>query len=154
MAHRPCRWLGQDRKLNFPRKIVRVDFYEMSGRFKDPLYVAGVLVAKAWPETRDIAIVAERADLDALDDQLWQQPEGRFLPHETGPSDAPIRLLEDAPDQAGILINLDPGAPLPGGQFDRILEIVPPDEGVREKLRERWVAWKKRGAELHHHVLK
>ncbi|MFW5927107.1 MAG: DNA polymerase III subunit chi [Wenzhouxiangella sp.] len=133
---------------------MRVDFYEMGGRFTDPLYVAGVLVSKAWPETRDIAVVATRENIDTLDEQLWHQPEERFLPHDRGEGNAPIRLLEDAPDEAGILINLDPGAPLPGGRFERILEIVPPEEGVKARLRERWVAWKKRGAELHHHVLK
>lgn len=133
---------------------MRVDFYEMSGRFSDPLFVAGVLVSKAWPGTRDIAVVGERADLERLDEQLWQQPEGRFLPHARGEAGAPIRLLEDAPDKADILINLDPAAPLPGGRFERILEIVPPEEGVKAQLRERWVAWKERGAELQHHVLK
>ncbi|WP_376695884.1 DNA polymerase III subunit chi [Wenzhouxiangella sp. EGI_FJ10305] len=133
---------------------MRVDFYEMGGRFTDPLYVAGVLVSKAWPATRDIAVVGSAGDLTRLDEQLWSQPEGRFLPHERGPTKAPIRLLEDAPDEAGILINLDPASPLPGGRFQRILEIVPPDESLKQKLRERWKAWKQRGAELQHHVLK
>lgn len=133
---------------------MRVDFYEMGGRFSDPLYVAGVLVSKAWPATREIAVVGHAADLARLDEQLWAQPQGRFLPHERGETKAPIRLLEDAPEKAGILINLDPAAPLPDGRFERILEIVPPDESLKQKLRERWMAWKQRGAELQHHVLK
>jgi DNA polymerase-3 subunit chi len=126
----------------------------MGGRFTDPLYVAGVLVSKAWPATRDIAIVGTPADLAKLDDQLWEMPEGRFLPHERGASSAPIRLLDAAPDEADILINLDPASPLPDGRFQRVLEIVPPDEALKRKLRERWMAWKERGAELQHHVLK
>jgi DNA polymerase III subunit chi len=133
---------------------MRVDFYEMGGRFSDPLYVAGVLVSKAWPATREIAVVGNAADLAKLDEQLWAQPQGRFLPHDRGETKAPIRLLEDAPEKAGILINLDPAAPLPDGRFERILEIVPPDESLKQKLRERWMAWKQRGAELQHHVLK
>ncbi len=133
---------------------MRVDFYEMSGRFTDPLFVAGVLVSRAWPQTGSIAVVAPKRDLQMLDRQLWEKPDGRFLPHGVEDDRAPIRLSEDAPDQAGILINLDPSAPLPGGRFERILEIVPPEEGIKAKLRERWVAWKQRGAELHHHVLK
>ncbi|NEZ04562.1 DNA polymerase III subunit chi [Wenzhouxiangella sp. XN201] len=133
---------------------MRVDFYEMGGRFSDPLYVAGVLVSKAWPATREIAVVGNAADLARLDEQLWTQPQGRFLPHERGETKAPIRLLEVAPEKAGILINLDPAAPLPDGRFERILEIVPPDESLKQKLRERWMAWKQRGAELQHHVLK
>lgn len=133
---------------------MRVDFYEMSGRFSDPLFVAGVLVGRAWPGSGSVAIVAPRAQLELLDRQLWETPEGRFLPHAIGKSNAPIQLLEDAPDQADILINLDPAAPLPGGRFERILELVPPDSGVKEQLRERWKAWKQRGADVHHHVLK
>jgi len=34
---------------------MRIDFYEMSGRFSDPVEVAGVLVGKAFPATSDIA---------------------------------------------------------------------------------------------------
>ncbi|MGY6588141.1 MAG: DNA polymerase III subunit chi [Wenzhouxiangella sp.] len=131
-----------------------MDFYELSGRFTDPLFVAGVLVGRAWPTVASIAVVAPRAQLQQLDKQLWLQPEGRFLPHAMAPDPAPIRLMEDAPDSADILINLDPTAPLPGGRFERILEIVPPDESLKAKLRERWVAWKQRGADVQHHVLK
>lgn len=133
---------------------MRVDFYEMSGRFDDPLYVAAVLVSKAWPATRDIAVVGPAGALAALDEKLWAEPAGRFLPHGGADANAPIRLLERAPQQAGILINLDPASSLPEGDYQRILEIVPPDESLKQKLRERWTAWKKRGAELHHHVLK
>jgi DNA polymerase-3 subunit chi len=133
---------------------MRVDFYEMSGRFTDPLFVAGVLVGRAWPKAATVAVVAPLAQLEALDDQLWKTPEGRFLPHGINQPEAPIRLLEDAPDEAEVLINLDPAAPLPGGRFERILEIVPPDESLKVKLRERWKAWKARGADVHHHVLR
>jgi DNA polymerase-3 subunit chi len=133
---------------------MRVDFYEMSGRFSDPLFVATVLVGRAWPKARTIAIVASAAQLTELDMRLWSEPEGRFLPHGIDQDEAPIRLSEDAPDQAEVLINLDPAAPLPGGRFERVLELVPSDEATREKLRDRWRAWKLRGAELHHHVLK
>lgn len=133
---------------------MRVDFYEMSGRFDDPLKVAGVLVSKAWPDQQPIAVVGSAAQLDQLDAQLWQGPNGRFLPHERGGQRAPIQLVENPPGQAAILINLDSHAPLPQGRYDRVLEIVPPDESLKQKLRERWLAWKQRGAELHHHVLK
>jgi DNA polymerase III subunit chi len=133
---------------------MRVDFYEMSGRFTDPLFVTGVLVGRAWPAAKSVAIVAPATQLKQLDEYLWRQPEQRFLPHEIGSATAPISLLEDAPDAAEILINLDPTAPLPGGRFERVLEIIPPDEEIRKRLRERWSAWKQRGAEVRHHLLK
>ncbi|MEN1729165.1 MAG: DNA polymerase III subunit chi [Pseudomonadota bacterium] len=133
---------------------MRVDFYELSGRFSDPLFVATVLVGRAWPKSGTVAIVAPRDQLVELDERLWSEPEGRFIPHGIKPATAPIVLAEDAPDRADILINLDPTAPLPGGQFDRVLELVPSDEQTREKLRDRWRGWKQRGAEVNHHVLK
>ena len=133
---------------------MRVDFYEMTGRFTDPLFVARVLISRAWPQATTIAVVGEKPALEALDERLWAEPDNRFLPHAIGAGKAPIQLLEDAPDQAAILINLDPGAPLPGGRFERILEIVPPDESLKARLRERWMAWKQRGADVQHHVLK
>jgi len=133
---------------------MRVDFYQLSGRFSDPLFVATVLVGRAWPKAAKVAIVAPNEQLQILDKRLWSEPKGRFLPHGINQKNAPILLAEDAPDSADVLINLDPNAPLPGGRFERILELVPSDEQMREKLRERWRAWKQRGAELNHHVLK
>ena len=133
---------------------MRVDFYEMAGRFQDPLEVAAVLVGKAWPETRDIAVVGAAPQLAEFDDRLWKVPSGRFLPHGIGDELAPIRLLESAPASAALLINLDPAGPMPEGRFERVLEIVPPEESARAHLRERWKAWTSAGAELHHHKLK
>jgi DNA polymerase-3 subunit chi len=133
---------------------MRIDFYEMSGRFTDPVFVATVLVGRAWPKAKRVALVAPGALLAEMDARLWAEPEGRFLPHGIDQKSAPILLSEDAPDQAEVLINLDPDAPLPGGRFERVLELVPADEATRARLRDRWRAWQQRGAELHHHVLK
>ncbi len=132
---------------------MRIDFYELSGRFQDPLEVAAVLVGKAWPDLADIVLVAPRGVLAELDDRLWRKPAGRFLPHGIDDETAPIRLVEQAPDRASLLINLDPAAPLPRGRYDRVLELVPADEDARPRLRQRWKDWQAAGAELHHHVL-
>jgi len=136
------------------RNPPRIDFYEMSGRFNDPVEVAGVLVGKAFPATDDIVVVGNRAQLEALDARLWEKPDGRFLPHGIDDAAAPIRLLHSAPERAGLLINLAADAEIPGGDYPRVLEIVPPDEQAKKRLRQRWLDWKARGAELHHHLLK
>tara|TARA_Y100001933_G_scaffold233494_1_gene252856 strand:+ start:31 stop:432 length:402 start_codon:yes stop_codon:yes gene_type:complete len=133
---------------------MRIDFYEMSGRFSDPVEVAGVLVGKAFPATSDIAVVGTREQLSALDARLWDKPDGRFLAHGIDEAAAPIRLLDAAPERAGLLINLAADAEIPGGDYQRVLEIVPPDEQAKKRLRQRWMDWKSRGAELHHHLLK
>ena len=133
---------------------MRVDFYEMSGRFDDPLEVACILVGKAYPAIDDIAVVGPRETLERLDERLWEKPAGRFLPHGIDDDRAPVRLAVDAPERTRLLINLDASAPLPTGRYDRVLEIVPPDEDARPRLRRRWTEWKTAGAELHHHLLK
>ena len=136
------------------RSHPRIDFYEMSGRFKDPVEVAGALVGKAYPETADIAVVGTHAQLEALDARLWDKPDGRFLAHGIDDAAAPIRLLENAPQDAALLINLAADAEMPDGEYKRVLEIVPPDEQAKKRLRQRWMDWRARGAELHHHLLK
>ena len=133
---------------------MRIDFYEMGGRFRDPLEVAAVLVGKAWPAVEEIAIVGNPDRLQRLDALLWEHPRGRFLAHAIDDPAAPIRLLHQAPPRVPLLINLDPAADLPDGDYQRVLEIVPPDEQARQHLRQRWIGWNERGAELHHHVLK
>ncbi|MFO7762636.1 MAG: DNA polymerase III subunit chi [Wenzhouxiangellaceae bacterium] len=136
------------------RNPPRIDFYEMSGRFTDPVKVAGVLVGKAFPATADIAVVGGRRQLEALDARLWDKPDGRFLPHGIDDATAPIRLVDKAPETAALLINLDAEAEIPAGSYQRVLEIVPPDEQARKRLRQRWLDWKSRGADLYHHLLK
>jgi len=133
---------------------MRVDFYQLAGRFDQPIDVACVLVGKAWPEAREIAIVGRADQLAALDDRLWERPAGRFLPHAIDDQRAPIRLLEQAPESAELLINLDPHGPLPSAAYPRVLEIVPQDESLKQQMRRRWRDWKARDAALHHHVLK
>ncbi len=133
---------------------LQVDFYQMGGRFADPLTVTALLVSKAWPQLDDIAVVASKKQLDALDETLWSTPTGRFFPHARDDDTAPIRLLTQAPSQARLLINLSPDAPLPAGDFERVCELVPATEEAREPLRARWRAWQARGATLNHHALK
>ncbi|HMB38494.1 MAG TPA: DNA polymerase III subunit chi [Wenzhouxiangellaceae bacterium] len=133
---------------------MRIDFYEMSGRFTDPVEVAGVLVCKAFPATTDIAVVGTREQLSALDGRLWDKPDGRFLAHGVDDTAAPIRLLSTAPERAALLINLAADSEMPTGEYQRVLEIVPPDEQAKKRLRQRWMDWKVRGGELHHHLLK
>lgn len=133
---------------------MQVDFYQMGGRFVDPLQVTCILVGKAWPGITRIAIVTTAETLDALDEALWSSPDGRFLPHGRAGEAAPIQILTEAPDEADLLINLDPSAPLPTGRYDRVLEIVPATEQAREPLRQRWRDWKTQGASLNHHALK
>lgn len=132
---------------------MQVDFYQLGGRHQDPVVVTSVLVAKAWPAHRRIAIVGGAQQLAQLDQQLWAQPSDRFLPHALAPSTAPITLHTEAPDEADVLINLNPLSPLPQGRYQRVLEIIPADASAREPLRQRWRAWQQSGHTPQHHQL-
>ncbi|MEM1081313.1 MAG: DNA polymerase III subunit chi [Pseudomonadota bacterium] len=141
---------------------MRVDFYVMSGRFTDPLTVAAILCGKAWPACGRLAVVGSAAQLDELDERLWHEPDGRFLPHtrlqpdqqDTPTDHAFIALCEQAPENTDVMINLQPDGPMPEGRYQRILEIVPQHESLKQALRQRWRNWQGRGVELHHHELK
>ena len=143
---------------------MRVDFYEMSGRYTDPLFVAAILSGRAWPDCGRLTIVGNGDQLTDLDERLWHEPPGRFLPHVRiaaresdqtwAASSTAIVLTESAPEASDVLINLQPDGPLPEGRYTRVLEIVPQQEELRRHLRQRWTGWKQRGAELHHHLLK
>ena len=133
----------------------------MTGRYTDPLFVAAVLCGRAWPACGTLSIVGESGQLNELDERLWHEPNGRFLPHSrvqanesSSLADSAILLSEQAPAACDLLINLQPDGPLPEGDYTRILEIVPQDESLKQALRTRWKNWKQRGAELHHHKLK
>ena len=56
--------------------------------------------------------------------------------------DAPLRPL---------VLNLR-DAPVEGA-FERVLEVVPPDDSARGPLRERWKHYKARGLEVHSHEM-
>lgn len=126
----------------------RVDFY-LADRNK-PSQVVVKLVAKAWPGHRRVAICGPEAVLSELDRTLWEQPDGRFLPHGASES-APIRLLENPPGECDLLISLHASGDLPGGRYERVLEVVGPEENARAAARTRFRAWQAAGAEVHHH---
>ena len=129
---------------------MQVDFYLLeSAGVSD---IVPRLVAKAWPEHRDIVIAAPESVLDALDPALWEKPGGRFLPHDRDGS-APIRLQTEVPAECALLIHLHPVPVPPRGRFGRVLEVVGPDEADRAPARKRFKAWKDAGVQLRHHRL-
>lgn len=129
-----------------PQAAGRVDFYLADKA--EPGQVAVKLVTKAWPANRQLAICGPGAVLSELDRLLWEQPDGRFLPHG---GNAPIRLLEDAPAECEVLINLHASDETPGGRYQRVLEVVGLEENARAAARRRYRAWQAAGCEVHHH---
>jgi DNA polymerase-3 subunit chi len=81
-----------------------------------------------------------------VDHALWTAAPLSFMAH-AGQGD-PTHVRErssvylcsamSAADKADVLINLQTGVPEHLGNFGRLIEIVPPDEGLRAQARQRW----------------
>ncbi|MEE4173228.1 MAG: DNA polymerase III subunit chi [Xanthomonadales bacterium] len=119
----------------------QVDFYLLGSPALDAERLACRLALMAWERGHRISIVSrDKAQCQQLDELMWQSPEGRFLPHETGDQHpAPVRLLLAPPeDEADVVINLtESPMPLPMA-WKRLLEIVPHRPAEREASREKF----------------
>ena len=139
----------------------RADFYLIkSPKFAaDPLRVVCVLARRLFEADEAAAILAaDAAQAEAIDRRLWDFQPDAFVPHQIAGREAhearcPVLIVPpgvELPARAQ-LINLRAADVAPG--FERVLEVVPPDEGAKVPLRARWKAYKARGLELHTHEL-
>ena len=101
-----------------------------------------------------------------LDQLLWTFRDGSFIPHMLH-ADSNTQLLVDCPVIIGphpnlseppehhhdVLINLHPEVPGFFSRFDRVAEIIGPEESQREAGRERFRFYRDRGYALETHKL-
>jgi DNA polymerase-3 subunit chi len=136
----------------------RADFYLIAKpRFRDdPLLLVCELAKRAFDGGQPTLILARSFDqAEQLDQKLWEFEADAFIPHQIAgdEDDAITPVLIVPPDAAAadraLVINLrDACAP---GLFDRVLEVVPADEGERAGSRNRWTTYKAAGFELAKH---
>ncbi len=137
----------------------RVDFYIVAEPAPSYRFVCR-LADKAQSEGYDMYIqAASRQEAAVLDDLLWTFRDTGFLPHL--PADAAD--LEDCPVVIGweglpklrrrMLINLCRDLPEPMDDYERIVEVTPPDPEHRQAARRRYQEYRARGMELHSHDL-
>ncbi len=105
----------------------------------------------AWEQHQKIYVVAAtETAVGQLDDLLWQQPQGRFLPHarsgdpESGKAAVSIGLLSGL-KPTDVVINLGPDVVLQPERFKRVLEVVPHAKGEREASRVKYKAYRDLG---------
>ncbi|WP_058833737.1 DNA polymerase III subunit chi [Luteimonas abyssi] len=135
----------------------RADFYLIAKpRFRDdPLRLVAELARKAYDaDLWTLVLARDRAQAEALDDQLWDMGDEVFIPHQIAGAEAdeddevcPVLIATPEFDPPGrpVVINLRDDA-VPDG-FERVLEVVPADPSAREPLRARWKQYKARGIE-------
>ncbi|GAA4853887.1 DNA polymerase III subunit chi [Luteimonas vadosa] len=136
----------------------RADFYLIAKpRFRDePLRLVCELVRKAYEAGLWTLVLArDRAQAEALDDLLWDMGEDAYIPHQVAGDEeddlTPVVIAPpefDAPLRP-LVVNLR-DAPVDGA-FERVLEVVPAEEGARGPVRERWKHYQARGLDLKKH---
>jgi len=137
---------------------MRADFYLIQkARFREePLLLVCELARKAFDANLSTLVLARDADqAEQLDDLLWSFDEDAYIPHQLAGDDedelAPVLIAGpdvDTPMRA-LVINLRDAAVQ--GNVERVLEVVPADDGARGPLRERWKQYQARGFDLKKH---
>lgn len=135
-------------------ELCQVDFYLLGSPELEPDRLACKLAVMAWERGHKVSIVTSSdAAAAALDELLWEYPEGRFVPHDRGDqSAAPVRVLTTPPSgTADVVINLTSSALPTPLSFHRLLEIVPHRKGDREASRQKFRHYRAAGLDPQAH---
>jgi DNA polymerase III subunit chi len=133
--------------------VTRIDFYRYA---EDKLRFACRLAAKACTQSSRVVVYSpDSKTLADFDRSLWTyQPTG-FVPHcfaaSAAAAETPVVLSssgESLPHH-DVLLNLGDEWPPFFASFERVLEIVAADEPDKERARERYAFYKKRGYDIH-----
>lgn len=124
-------------------ELASVSFYQLDRVDLDAkLKTACRLAAQAYDRTKSVFILtANEEDARKIDEMLWDFPSDRFVAHEQSlekPShDNLVRIHNQLPDDSHyVLINLTDQAVAIAGKFERIFEIVMPNESDSARLRQ------------------
>ena len=124
-------------------ELASVSFYQLDrvdleAKFK----TACRLAAQAYERAMSVFILtAVEEDSARIDELLWDFPPGRFVPHVQGEEKPSyrnlVRISNQLPDDSHfVLINLTDQAVAIAGKFERIFEIVMPNEVESARARQ------------------
>jgi DNA polymerase-3 subunit chi len=138
--------------------VTEILFYTFAD---NPLDVARRVAAKACGQGRRVMIYApDAATADAIDRLLWTTPALGFVPHcrdDDALADETPVLIGANPDALGsadVMINLHHEQPPAFARFERLVEIVGPDQNQREQGRDRYRFYQTRGYAMKTHDLR
>ena len=138
--------------------MTRIDFHS---NIPDKINYACRLVRKARTADARIVVLAESAQLAALDAALWTFSELDFIPHvladDALAARTPVLLTAEIAEAPAlphhqILINLTRQTPAEFARFERLFEIVSSDAEDLERGRQRYRFYQQRGYPLTHSV--
>lgn len=139
--------------------MARVDFYVLpDDQAQTRLMTVCRLIDKAQALGHRIHVHSDsRATAMALDDLLWTFRDLAFIPHavEPGNADLPVSIGHGSPPPSGadVLINLATDIPDFYRDFERVVEVVNQEPGIRDAARVHFRFYREQGLELHHHTL-
>lgn len=141
--------------------MTQIDFYilsEQSALDRDLLSCR--LAEKVYKLGKRLYIhTTSQTEASRIDDLLWTYRDGSFIPHEiyragqAGESPVVIGHHEEPEAEADVLINLAPSVPLFFSHFERVAEIIPPQDEEKRCGRERFRFYRERGYALKTHNL-
>jgi len=129
----------------------QVDFYVLQDESLSTEVLSCRLALMAWEQGHRIVVITDSdAHSERLDDLMWENPPGRFLPHARlaiqGSAPVLIGTMNQLASSAGeVVINLTSKAVPEPERFQRLLELVPAEETQRKASREKFLAYRKLG---------
>lgn len=137
--------------------MTSIDFYFNAA---DRFQVACRLAGKALAQKKGMLIYApEPESASRIDRMLWTWPAIGFVPHclvhDALAADTPVLIAsgDEHPERCELLLNLSTRQPPHFERFERLLEVVSPDEADRAAARERYRYYRERGYKLANHDL-
>ncbi len=137
--------------------MTSIDFYFNTA---DKLQVACRLASKAMAQGKRLLIYAPQADTaQRIDHMLWTWQATGFVPHcgaqDPLAGDTPVLIASepDAHAACEVLLNLAAETPPAFERFERLLELVTPDEEDRRAARARYRFYRERGYRIADHDL-
>jgi DNA polymerase III subunit chi len=128
----------------------------------DKLGYACRLVRKALGSAAQVVVTADATLLGQLDLALWTFQPLEFIPHCREPG-APAAVLQASPvvltgtpraaPHHQVLVNLGEAVPDGFEAFERLIEVVTPDDADRQQARQRWKHYAARGYNIVRHDL-
>lgn len=137
----------------------QVDFYLLGDTSMPAENFACRLAMMAWERRQEVFIcVDSNAAINQLDELMWHNPQGRFLPH-AGMDDpnsvkAPLKICTfSGLKPADVVINLCPEAIPQPARFGRVLEIVPFLDDERKASRVKYKTYCNQGLKPRTHEI-
>lgn len=136
--------------------MTRIDFYSIDNG--DRWLLACRLAARAQADKLRVLLhCVDNERARQLDRLLWTFREDSFVPHgllgEVDAALTPVLIgpLDQAPEECGVLINLELAVPEGFTRFARLCEPLDNDPAVLSAGRARWAHYRAAGYPLNHH---